>query len=96
MNKDDKNTLCRRIVETVGDAVIFWELLRRWPRNASAQVGSNCVPLQWISSATASSRFLDGRKYRGGTLPELQHEKHEQISGRILDRLNESNENEAV
>ena len=23
MDKDDKNTLCRRIVETVGDAVIF-------------------------------------------------------------------------
>ena len=33
MNADDKNTLCRRIVETVGDAVIFADrdgIIRLW------------------------------------------------------------------
>ncbi|HEY5460627.1 MAG TPA: PAS domain S-box protein, partial [Deferrimonas sp.] len=33
MNKDEKNTLCRQIVETVGDAVIFADrdgIIRLW------------------------------------------------------------------
>lgn len=42
MGKDDKNTLCRRIVETVGDAVIFADrdgIIRLWNRAAEGIFG---------------------------------------------------------
>ena len=42
MNEDDKNTLCRRIVETVGDAVIFADrdgIIRFWNRAAEGIFG---------------------------------------------------------
>jgi PAS domain S-box-containing protein len=42
MGKDDKNTLCRQIVETVGDAVIFADrdgIIRLWNRAAEGIFG---------------------------------------------------------
>ena len=42
MNEDDKNTLCRRIVETVGDAVIFSDrdgIIRLWNEAAEGIFG---------------------------------------------------------
>jgi len=42
MSEDDKNTLCRRIVETVGDAVIFADrdgIIRLWNRAAEGIFG---------------------------------------------------------
>ena len=42
MDENDKNTLCRRIVETVGDAVIFADrdgIIRLWNRAAEGIFG---------------------------------------------------------
>jgi PAS domain S-box-containing protein len=42
MDEDDKNTLCRQIVETVGDAVIFADrdgIIRLWNRAAEGIFG---------------------------------------------------------
>lgn len=42
MNEDDKNTLCRQIVEAVGDAVIFADrdgIIRLWNRAAEGIFG---------------------------------------------------------
>lgn len=42
MNENDKNTLCRRIVETVGDAVIFADrdgIIRLWNQAAEGIFG---------------------------------------------------------
>jgi PAS domain S-box-containing protein len=42
MNEDDKNTLCRQIVETAGDAVIFTDrdgIIRLWNRGAEGIFG---------------------------------------------------------
>ncbi|MCL5883882.1 MAG: PAS domain S-box protein [Deltaproteobacteria bacterium] len=42
MNENDKNTLCRQIVETVGDAVIFTDrdgIIRLWNRAAEGIFG---------------------------------------------------------
>jgi PAS domain S-box-containing protein len=42
MNENDKNTLCRQIVETVGDAVIFADrdgIIRLWNRAAEGIFG---------------------------------------------------------
>jgi len=42
MSKDEKDTLCRRIVETVGDAVIFADrdgIIRLWNRAAEGIFG---------------------------------------------------------
>ena len=42
MNENDKNTLCRQIVETVGDAIIFADrdgIIRLWNRAAEGIFG---------------------------------------------------------
>jgi len=42
MNETDKDTLCRRIVETVGDAVIFADrdgIIRLWNQAAEGIFG---------------------------------------------------------
>ncbi len=52
MSKDEKDTLCRRIVETVGDAVIFADrdgIIRLWNRAAEGIFGYTEEEAIWQS-----------------------------------------------
>jgi PAS domain S-box-containing protein len=65
MNEDDKNSLCRQIVETAGDAVIFTDrdgIIRLWNRGAEGIFG--------YTEEEAIGQSLDL------IIPERQHEAH--------------------
>ena len=73
MNKDEKNTLCRQIVETVGDAVIFADrdgIIRLWNRAAEGIFG--------YTEEEAIGQSLDL------IIPERQREVHWKGYGKVM------------
>ena len=73
MNEVDKNTLCRQIVETVGDAVIFADrdgIVRFWNRAAEGIFG--------YTEKEAVGRSLDL------IIPERQREPHWKGYGKAM------------
>jgi PAS domain S-box-containing protein len=73
MNETDKDTFCRRIVETVGDAVIFADrdgIIRLWNRAAEGIFG--------YAEAEAVGQSLDL------IIPERQHDLHWKGCGKAL------------
>jgi PAS domain S-box-containing protein len=73
MKESDKNALCRQIVETVGDAVIFADrdgIIRLWNRAAEGIFG--------YTEAEAVGQSLDL------IIPEPQREVHWKGYGRVM------------
>jgi len=73
MNEDDRNRLCRRIVETAGDAVIFSDrdgIIRLWNRAAEGIFG--------YTAEEAVGRSLDL------IIPERQREPHWKGYGKVM------------
>jgi PAS domain S-box-containing protein len=73
MDENDKNTLCRRIVETIGDAVIFADregVIRLWNRGAEGIFG--------YTEEEAVGQSLDL------IIPERQREPHWKGYGKVM------------
>ena len=73
MNEHDRDTLCRKIVETAGDAVIFADrdgIIRLWNRAAEEMFG--------YTEAEAVGRSLDL------IIPEKQREIHWKGYGKVM------------
>jgi PAS domain S-box-containing protein len=73
MDENDKNTLCRRIVETIGDAVIFADregIIRLWNRGAEGIFG--------FTEEEAVGQSLDL------IIPERQREPHWKGYGKVM------------
>ena len=73
MNEEEKNRLCRRIVDTAGDAVIFADrdgIIRLWNRAAEGIFG--------YTGAEAVGQSLDL------IIPERQREPHWKGYGRVM------------
>jgi PAS domain S-box-containing protein len=73
MNAEDKNRLCRQIVDTAGDAVIFADrdgIIRLWNRAAEGIFG--------YTEAEAVGRSLDL------IIPEQQRERHWKGYGKVM------------
>ena len=73
MKEDDRNTLCRQIVETVGDAVIYADrdgIIRLWNRAAEGIFG--------YAEAEAVGQSLDL------IIPERQREAHWKGYGKAM------------
>jgi PAS domain S-box-containing protein len=73
MDENDKNTLCRRIVETIGDAIIFADregIIRLWNRGAEGIFG--------FTEEEAVGQSLDL------IIPERQREPHWKGYGKVM------------
>jgi PAS domain S-box-containing protein len=73
MNAEDKNRLCRQIVDTAGDAVIFADrdgIIRLWNRAAEGIFG--------YTEAEAVGQSLDL------IIPEQQRERHWKGYGKVM------------